>query len=56
MRSRETPKAFVAEPAAGPKTPAQPDDLLPALGTKVWTIIREERQVSEVLSNALSAL
>src|SRR5262249_8992130 len=33
---------------AGPKTPAQADDLLPAFRAKIWTIIREEQQVFEV--------
>src|SRR6185369_1072483 len=28
--------------------PAQSDDLLPAFGAKIWTIIREERQFYEV--------
>ena len=45
MRLYKAPEALVAEPPAGPNTPAQPDDLLPALGTKVWSIIREKRQV-----------
>jgi len=39
--------ASVAESPAGPDTPAQPNDLVAAFGTEVWSIDREERQVCE---------
>ena len=39
--------ALIAEPAAGPNTPAQAYDLVAAFATKVWPIIREERQIRE---------
>jgi len=49
-------RALVAKSPAGPKTPAQADDLLPAFGAKIWTISREERQVRKFLSSLLPVL
>lgn len=53
MRLAKARKALVAEPAAGPNTPAQAYDLVAAFATKVWAIIREERQICEAFPELL---
>jgi len=42
----------VAEAPAGPDAPPQSHDLLAAFGTKIWTVICEERQSSCIIVNS----
>lgn len=47
VRPAEAGETLIAEPAAGPDTPAQAHDLVATLGTEIWTVSREERQICE---------
>jgi hypothetical protein len=51
-RLRETWATLVTEPPAGPDTPAQAHDFRTAFRTKIWMIIREERQSSRIIDNS----
>jgi len=51
-RLRDPPTTCVTEPPAGPRTPPQAHDLPAAFRTKIWTIIREERQSSRIIDNS----
>lgn len=53
VRFRKAPGTRIAEPAAGPNTPAQAHDFGAAVSAEVGTIIREKRQVYEDLSPGL---
>jgi hypothetical protein len=48
-------RTLVAESTTGPRAPSQTHDPLTTLGTKIWTVIREEQQSPGIIGDLFQA-